>query len=73
MSTHLRNHPREELLTFYAFPSEQWKSIKTTHPIERLNLECKRRVKTQRSLASEKAPIEETPLLEGLRVGRQES
>jgi transposase-like protein len=47
----------EELLTFYAFPSEQWKSLKTTNPIERLNLEFKRRVKTQCSLPSEKSAI----------------
>ena len=47
----------EELLTFYAFPPEQWKSLKTTNPIERLNLEFKRRVKTQCSLPSEKSAI----------------
>lgn len=47
----------EELLTFYAFPSEQWRSLKTTNPIERLNLEFKRRVKTQCSLPSEKSAI----------------
>lgn len=47
----------EELLTFYTFPSEQWKSLKTTNPIERLNLEFKRRVKTQCSLPSEKSAI----------------
>jgi transposase-like protein len=43
----------EELLTFYAFPQEQWKCLRTTNPIERLNLEFKRRVKTQCSLPSE--------------------
>jgi transposase-like protein len=43
----------EELLTFYAFPKEQWKSLRTTNPIERLNGEFKRRVKTQCSLPSE--------------------
>ena len=47
----------EELLTFYAFPKAQWKSLKTTNPIERLNLEFKRRVKTQCSLPSEKLAI----------------
>jgi putative transposase len=43
----------EELLTFYAFPPEQWKCLRTTNPIERLNGEFKRRVKTQCSLPSE--------------------
>lgn len=43
----------EELLTFYAFPQEQWKCLRTTNPIERLNGEFKRRVKTQCSLPSE--------------------
>ena len=47
----------EELLTFYRFPQEQWKSLKTTNPIERLNLEFKRRVKTQCSLPGEKSAI----------------
>jgi transposase-like protein len=41
------------LLTVYAFPQEQWKCLRTTNPIERLNLEFKRRVKTQCSLPSE--------------------
>lgn len=43
----------DELLTFYAFPREQWKCLRTTNPIERLNGEFKRRVKTQCSLPSE--------------------
>jgi len=43
----------EELLTFYDFPGEQWKSLRTTNPIERLIGEFKRRVKTQCSLPSE--------------------
>ena len=43
----------QELLTFYAFPKEQWKCLRTTNPIERLNEEFKRRVKTQGSLPSE--------------------
>jgi len=47
----------EELLTFHDFPSEQWRSLKTTNPIERLNLEFKRRVKTQCSLPSEKSAV----------------
>lgn len=43
----------EELLTFYAYPREQWKCLRTTNPIERLNGEFKRRVKTQSGLPSE--------------------
>ncbi len=35
------------LLTFMRFPKEQWKSLKTTNIIERLNLEFRRRTKTQ--------------------------
>lgn len=46
-----------ELFTFYDFPSEQWKGLRTTNPIERLNLEFKRRVKTQGSLPSEESAV----------------
>ena len=45
----------EELLTFYRFPSSQWKSLRTTNAIERLNGEFRRRVKTQGSLPSAQA------------------
>jgi transposase-like protein len=58
----------EELLSFYKFPCEQWRSLKTTNPIERLNLEFKRRVKTQCSLPSEKSAIH---LLYGLLLSGQ--
>jgi len=40
----------EELLTFYRFPNSQWKVLRTTNAIERLNGEFRRRVKTQSSL-----------------------
>lgn len=40
----------EELLSFYRFPKSQWKSLRTTNGIERLNGEFRRRVKTQGSL-----------------------
>lgn len=43
----------DELLTFYDFPQLQWKTIRTTNVIERLNGEFRRRVKTQGSLPSE--------------------
>jgi putative transposase len=45
----------EELLTFYRFPQSQWKSLRTTNAIERLNGEFRRRVKTQGSLPSAQA------------------
>lgn len=45
----------EELLTFYSFPKSQWKSLRTTNVIERLNGEFRRRVKTQGSLPDAQA------------------
>ena len=45
----------EELLTFYRFPNSQWKSLRTTNAIERLNGEFRRRVKTQGSLPNAQA------------------
>jgi putative transposase len=45
----------EELLAFYRFPNSQWKSLRTTNAIERLNGEFRRRVKTQGSLPSAQA------------------
>ena len=36
-----------ELLTFFEFPKSQWKALRTTNVIERLNQEFRRRVKTQ--------------------------
>jgi putative transposase len=47
----------EELLTFYNFPASQHKSLRTTNAIERLREEFRRRVKTQASLPSGKAPL----------------
>jgi transposase-like protein len=37
----------EEIMTFLKFPKSQWKAIRTTNVIERLNQEFRRRVKTQ--------------------------
>ena len=37
----------DKLFTFLRFPSDQWKSIRTTNAIERLHEEFKRRIKTQ--------------------------
>lgn len=39
----------KELLTFYKYPQSQWKSLRTTNAVERLNMEFKRRTKTQGS------------------------
>ena len=58
----------EELLTFYGFPDSQWKALRTTNAIERLNGEFRRRVKTQGSLPS--APAAEF-LLFGLIISGQ--
>jgi len=43
----------EQLLTFYKYPPAQWKSLRSTNVIERVNLEFRRRVKTQGSLPTE--------------------
>jgi putative transposase len=56
----------EELLTFYRFPSEQWKSLRTTNLIERINEELRRRIKTQAAWAQEEALLS---LLYGLFAG----
>jgi transposase-like protein len=47
----------EELLTFTRYPRSQWKSLRTTNPIERLNGEFRRRTKTQGSFANEQAAL----------------
>lgn len=51
------NEAGDELLTFYAFPREQWKTIRTTNVIERINEEFRRRVKTQGSFPSEDSAV----------------
>lgn len=47
----------EELLTFFAFPQEPWRALRTPNPIERLNLEFERRMKTPCRLPSEKSGV----------------
>jgi transposase-like protein len=47
----------DELFTMYRFPKQQWKNIRTTNVIERLNGEFRRRVKTQGSLPSEESAL----------------
>jgi putative transposase len=47
----------DELLTFFRFPKDQWKAIRTTNAIERLNGEFRRRIKTQCSMCTEDAAL----------------
>jgi transposase-like protein len=44
-------------LSFYDFPSEMWKSLRTTNLIERVNGEFRRRIKTQGSFPTEAAAL----------------
>jgi putative transposase len=48
---------REELFTFLAFPLTQWKGLRTTNALERMNEEFRRRTKTQASLPNEDAVV----------------
>ena len=45
----------DELFTFLRFPVTQWKALRTTNALERINGEFRRRVKTQGSLPSQDA------------------
>ena len=47
----------QELLTFFTFPTAQWKTLGITNTIERLHEEFRRRVKTQGSLPSQDAAV----------------
>jgi len=47
----------ENLLIFYRFPESQWRSLRTTNAIERMQLEFRRRVKTQAALPNEGAVL----------------
>ncbi len=47
----------EELFTFLAFPRAQWKALRTTNALERINGEFRRRTKTQAMLPSEEAVV----------------
>jgi transposase-like protein len=52
-----------ELLTFYAFPAPQWKSLRSTNVIERLHGELRRRIKSQAAWSTEDGMLN---LLHGL-------
>ncbi len=47
----------EELLTFTRFPKSQWKSLRTTNMLERINGEFRRRTKTQGSFRNEESAL----------------
>jgi transposase-like protein len=47
----------DELFTFTAFPISQWKALRTTNALERINEEFRRRTKTQASLPGEDAVL----------------
>jgi putative transposase len=47
----------DDLFTFTAFPISQWKALRTTNALERINEEFRRRTKTQASLPSEEAVL----------------
>ena len=47
----------EELFTYLQFPPSQWKALRTTNALERINGEFRRRTKTQASLPDEDAVL----------------
>ena len=47
----------DELFSFLRFPSSQWKALRTTNALERINEEFRRRTKTQSSLPSSDAVV----------------
>jgi transposase-like protein len=47
----------DELFTFLRFPASQWKALRTTNALERLNEEFRRRTKTQASLPGQDAVL----------------
>lgn len=47
----------DQLWTFLRFPKVQWKALRTTNALERINEEFRRRTKTQASLPSEEAVL----------------
>jgi len=51
------NEAGDQLFTFAKFPRSQWKSLRTTNVLERLNGEFRRRTKTQASLPSADAVL----------------
>jgi transposase-like protein len=52
-----------DLLTFYTFPPDQWKALRSTNLIERIHGELRRRIKTQATWSTEHGMLN---LLHGL-------
>jgi putative transposase len=47
----------DDLFTFLRFPKIQWKALRTTNALERINGEFRRRTKTQASLPGQDAVL----------------
>ncbi len=47
----------DDLFTFLCFPKTQWKALRTTNALERINGEFRRRTKTQASLPGQEAVL----------------
>jgi transposase-like protein len=47
----------DDLFTFLRFPKSPWKALRTTHALERINEEFRRRTKTQASLPGQDAVL----------------
>lgn len=47
----------DDLFTFLRFPKAQWKALRTTNALERINSEFRRRTKTQASLPGQEAVL----------------
>ena len=47
----------DDLFTFLRFPKAQWKALRTTNALERINGEFRRRTKTQASLPGQDAVL----------------
>src|SRR5438105_8541386 len=47
----------DDLFTFLRFPKSQWKALRTTNALERINGEFRRRTKTQASLPGQEAVL----------------
>ena len=47
----------DDLVTFLRFPKPQWKALRTTNALERINGEFRRRTKTQASLPGQEAVL----------------
>lgn len=48
----------DECLSFFSFPEEQWRSLRTTNLIERVNKEFRRRTNSMEILAGQKIVVQ---------------